>query len=82
MDVFKYLPERLCNYIENCGYKGNITEIKLRKNSAVQFTVYGKLKNTPVQISETEIEDIFYKMCDCSVNIYDDGEKKEVFTWL
>ena len=73
MDVFKYLTERLCNYIENCGYKGNITEIKLRKNSAVQFTVYGKLISADkIEISETELDTIFYRMCDCSVNIYDD----------
>ena len=72
MDVLKLLPQRLADYIDSCDYKDNITEIKLRKNSIVQFTVYGKLKNTPVQISETEIEDIFYKMCNCSVNIYDD----------
>lgn len=72
LDVLKLLPQRLADYIDSCDYKDNITEIKLRKNSIVQFTVYGKLKNTPVQISETEIEDIFYKMCNCSVNIYDD----------
>ena len=72
LDVLKFLPQRLADYINSCDYKDNITEIKLRKNSIVQFTVYGKLKNTPVQISETEIEDIFYKMCNCSVNIYDD----------
>lgn len=73
MDVFKYLPGRLCDYIESCGYKGNITEIKLRKNSAVQFTVYGKLISADkIEISETELDTIFYRMCDCSVNIYDD----------
>ena len=72
MDVLKLLPKRLADYINSCDYKDNITEIKLRKNSVVQFTVYGKLKNLLIEISETEIEDVFYKMCNCSVNIYDD----------
>ncbi len=73
MEVYKYLPERLVVYLKKYEDINNITEIRIRKNKCVQLTVYGKTENvSDVLIPEDEVDDIFYKMCNHSMNIYDD----------
>ena len=72
MEIYEYLPDKIINHIENCDYKDKITEIRLRNDKPVQFTVSGKNVVSDIVILKPELEDIFYKMCRCSVNIYDE----------
>ena len=73
LEQYKYLPEKLIEVIENCIYKNEITEIRIRQNKPVQFTVYGETVNIcDIYLSQKEIEGILYRMCNGSVNIYDD----------
>ncbi|MBQ9844809.1 MAG: hypothetical protein IJO54_01835 [Oscillospiraceae bacterium] len=73
MDVYKYLPQALAFYIDNYRLKEHITEIRLRRNKAVQLTVLGKCDTAcGIVLRDNELEDIFYKMCGGSRNIYDD----------
>jgi len=73
LEVYKYLPERLVAYLKKYEDINDITEIRIRKNKCIHLTVYGKTVNvSEVLVSEDEMEDIFYKMCNRSVNIYDE----------
>ena len=73
MELYKYLPERIAVYLEKYQYRDEITEIRIRRNSPVQFTLYGNTVNADIpSVSKQETDDIFYKMCNGSINIYDD----------
>ncbi|MBQ7283499.1 MAG: hypothetical protein IJW74_01395 [Oscillospiraceae bacterium] len=72
-DLYKFLPPSLVEYIENCNFLTDVTEIRLRKNSCVQFTVKGRIVHAEsLNISQQQLEDILYFMCENSINAYED----------
>lgn len=81
MEVLGYLSDNLQNYIKSCGWQNNITEIRLRANRKVQFTVNGKQETAGyISVSQKEIEDILYAMCQRSMNVYEDEISKGYVT--
>ena len=73
MDVYKYLPYTMVLSIQKLTFHNDITEIRIRSDKPVQITVFGKtniVENT--YVADYELEEIFYKMCQHSINIYDD----------
>lgn len=72
-NLYKYLPQEVTEYIENSSIKNDITEIRLRKNNLLQFTVNGSIfysKN--IIITQDMLENTFYLLCDKSINVYDE----------
>jgi len=73
LEIYKYLPESLVLYLKRLDSTKEITEIRIRKNKSVQLTVYGNTVNTDnLIVSEQELEEMLYRMCNCSLNIYDE----------
>ena len=72
-NLYRFLPAGLVNYLKNCPFKNDITEIRLRTGNIVQLTVKGKIKNVEnIKLSNREVEDILYAMCENSINAYED----------
>lgn len=72
MEIYKYLPQKIVSAIESSELSDKITEIRIRKNKELAVTVSGQnVYISSLQITEKDIEDIFYRICDNSVNIYD-----------
>lgn len=73
MDFLKFFDNELADYINNYPYKNDITEIRLRAGKNIQFTLYGKTETfNQCYVSQKQIENIFYDMCQKSQNIYED----------
>ena len=71
-DLYKYLPSKMVDFFNDCCMDA-VTEIRLRCGKPLQFTYNGCLKNIKdISVSSKELEDIFYNMCECSQNIYDE----------
>ncbi len=81
MDVLYFLNDRLRIYINTLPCKDDITEIRLRAGRAVQLTVKGDTVQIPdTVISQKEIEDILFVMCNRSMNVYEDDISKGFIT--
>jgi len=71
--LYKYLPQNIVAFLNQCTYINDVTEIKLRADNSMQLTAKGKLINIKnIFLSQKEIENIFYNMCNRSINAYED----------
>jgi len=71
--LYKYLPSNIVDFLEQYTLRNDVTEIKLKADNHMQLTVKGKMINNPqIYLSKNELDNIFYNMCDCSVNAYED----------
>lgn len=73
MEVYKYLGKEITESINTCSQFENITEIRLRNGCSLQVIANGQIKNIPdIYISEQQLDDILYNMCQKSMNIYEE----------
>ena len=71
--LYTHFPDKLSEYLMNYKTAGSVTEIRLRAENTLQFTENGKLTDiAEIHINQTELEEIFYSMCDYSLNAYED----------
>ena len=72
MEVYKYLPYDIYSYIKSNGFENDITEIRLRCGMPMQLNLYyGMITAQHLVSDKSQLWDIFYNMCQQSVNIYD-----------
>ena len=72
MEIYKYLPYDIVNFICSNGYEKDITEIRLRCAMPLQLNLYhGMVTVNHIVPDKSQIWDIFYNICQKSVNIYD-----------
>ncbi|MBQ5782566.1 MAG: Flp pilus assembly complex ATPase component TadA [Oscillospiraceae bacterium] len=67
----RYLDKRIIDYISCHPHKEDITEIRLRAEKPVQFTVNGKTDTADIVVSQQQLDDIFYNICNRSINVYE-----------
>ena len=73
MDVYRYLPDSIMEYIKHNTMEREITEIRLRANNPVCFTTYGRMITAEnIVINSDKLENILYSICRNSINIYDE----------
>ena len=71
--LYRHFPDKLVKFLENYNQIKNITEIRLRTGNTVQFTENGKKKDIQdIFITKTELEEVFFSMCEYSQNAYED----------
>ena len=72
-NIYIHLPDKVKKYVMNYTNINNVTEIRMRADNILQFTENGKVKYIEdVYIYQNELEELFYSMCDCSQNAYED----------
>ena len=77
MELYKYLPAKILEYIANHPLKGNITEIRLRSECIVQLVVNGNIENNKgIYTTQNELDEIFYNICKKSINVFEDEKHK------
>ena len=67
----RYLDKRIIDYINCHPHKEDITEIRLRAEKPVQFTVNGETDTADIVVSQQQLDDIFYNICNRSINVYE-----------
>jgi len=73
MELYKYLPAKILEYIANHPLKDNITEIRLRSQCIVQLVIDGDIENNSrIYITQNELDEIFYNICKKSINVFED----------
>ena len=73
MELYKYLPAKILEYIANHPLKSNITEIRLRSQCIVQLVIDGDIENNSrIYITQNELDEIFYNICKKSINVFED----------
>ncbi len=72
-ELYKYFPNNITAFLKMYENK-SVTEIRLRRNSPLILMMCGKLccfEN--MYVSEQQLNDIFFEMCDKSINAYEDS---------
>ncbi len=69
--VLEYLPKNLIKELSKKEYK-MLNEIRIRKNCPILVVVDGNRRIINIKLTESDIENIIYKVCDGSIHSYDD----------
>lgn len=70
--VLAYLPKSIASYLKTSSLNLNaVTEIRVRENAQTAVTIAGQNIYIPITITETQIQEIFLKICGYSIPTYE-----------